>query len=118
MVTFILRRLIQSVFVLFAMVVLVFLGVYVIGDPAQLLVPPDGTAEDLARIREMFGLDDPLWRQFLDFLGNLARGDLGHGRLVQFPDVVAVGHTRRQARCAYESPAGHGVVAQVLADWK
>ena len=77
MATFILRRLIQSVFVLLAMVVLVFLGVYVIGDPAQLLVPPDGTAEDLARIREMFGLDDPLWRQFLDFLGNLARGDLG-----------------------------------------
>ena len=60
-----------------AMTIIVFIGVYMIGDPAQLLVAPDGDAADIARMHRMLGLDQPLWQQFLSFLTSLLQGDLG-----------------------------------------
>jgi peptide/nickel transport system permease protein len=77
MTAYILQRLIQSVFVLLAVSVVVFFAVYGIGDPIELLVPPQvSDAERQVLIRRL-GLDLPVWQQYLTFMGNALRGDLG-----------------------------------------
>ncbi|KQU54662.1 ABC transporter permease [Bosea sp. Leaf344] len=77
MTAFILQRLIQSIFVLLAVSIVVFFAVYGIGDPIELLVPPQvSDAERQALIRRL-GLDLPVWQQYLTFMGNALRGDLG-----------------------------------------
>jgi peptide/nickel transport system permease protein len=77
MTAYVLQRLIQSVFVLLAVSVVVFFAVYGIGDPIELLVPPQASqAERLALIRRL-GLDLPVWQQYLTFMGNALKGDLG-----------------------------------------
>ncbi|WP_231974187.1 ABC transporter permease [Pseudonocardia sp. HH130630-07] len=47
------------------------------GDPAAAYAGPTASPEDLDRIRAQLGLDEPLLTQYLTFLGNLLRGDLG-----------------------------------------
>ncbi|TDD88389.1 ABC transporter permease [Saccharopolyspora karakumensis] len=48
------------------------------GDPVRTMTRgAPMTAQQIADLRERLGLDQPLWKQFLDFLGNLLRGDLG-----------------------------------------
>ncbi|ATE59448.1 ABC transporter permease [Thauera sinica] len=75
---FILRRGLQALNVLFVMSLLVFAGVYAIGDPLDLLVDPNATREDMARAAAALGLDQPLWVQYGRFLANALRGDLGN----------------------------------------
>lgn len=75
---FILRRILQSFNVLFVMSLLVFSGVYAIGNPLDLLVDPNATADDMARAAASLGLDQPLWVQYGRFLANALRGDLGN----------------------------------------
>lgn len=77
MSVYIIRRALQSISVMLVMATLVFIGVYMIGDPAQLLVSADADQADIDRMRRILGLDQPLWRQFLTFLVNLSQGDLG-----------------------------------------
>jgi peptide/nickel transport system permease protein len=77
MSVYIIRRALQSIAVMLVMATLVFIGVYMIGDPAQLLVSADADQADIDRMRRILGLDQPLWRQFLTFLINLSQGDLG-----------------------------------------
>src|SRR6478735_787530 len=77
MTAYILQRLIQSVLVLLAVSIVVFLAVYGIGDPIELLVPPQvSAAERMAMVRRL-GLDLPVWQQYLGFLGKALKGDLG-----------------------------------------
>lgn len=71
------RRLIQAIFVVFAVLVFTFLILRVIGDPARLLVSPEGTRENLETIRRALGLDAPLQVQFVRFLRGIPRGDFG-----------------------------------------
>jgi peptide/nickel transport system permease protein len=47
------------------------------GDPAVLLAEPGASAADLDAIRQQFGLDRPLWTQYVSFLTHLVRGDFG-----------------------------------------
>lgn len=77
MSVFIIRRLFQSVVLVLAMSVLVFLGVYAIGNPADILITPDATPDERAALIAHFGLDKPLHEQYGRFLGNALRGDLG-----------------------------------------
>ncbi|RXT56120.1 ABC transporter permease [Bosea sp. Tri-44] len=77
MTAYVLQRLIQSVLVLLAVSVVVFFAVYGIGDPVELLVSPSvSEAERQALIRRL-GLDLPVWQQYLTFMGNALKGDLG-----------------------------------------
>lgn len=77
MTAYVLQRLIQSVLVLLAVSVVVFFAVYGIGDPIELLVSPQvSEAERQALIRRL-GLDLPVWQQYLTFMANALRGDLG-----------------------------------------
>jgi peptide/nickel transport system permease protein len=77
MLAFILRRLAQSGFVIGAMLVIVFFGVNVVGDPIWMLVSPDMTQDQIAETARQLGLDRPIWEQFLIFLKNALQGDLG-----------------------------------------
>ena len=83
MTTYILRRLIQAGVVVILVTVLVFLLVRLLpGDPVLLYVSMDEyneatTEEELASLRHEFGLDKPLYAQYVDWIGGVVRGDLG-----------------------------------------
>jgi peptide/nickel transport system permease protein len=77
LLAFIIRRITQALFVIFAMVVIVFFGVNVVGDPIYMLVSPDMNQQQIEETARALGLDQPIWMQFLIFLGNAVRGDLG-----------------------------------------
>lgn len=58
-------------------VTLIFVLTRVTGDPAVLMSPPGASEEQIDATRELLGLDDPLPKQYLSFLGDAAQGDLG-----------------------------------------
>jgi ABC-type dipeptide/oligopeptide/nickel transport system permease component len=82
---FILRRLGYSLLSLFVLSLTIFFFVRVTGDPAALLTEPGASEADIAAIHHQFGLDRPLIVQYLLFMGNLARGDLGQSFYYQMP---------------------------------
>ena len=63
MFLYILRRLGQSAFVLLVMSALVFLGVYAIGNPIDILINPQADQAEIARATAALGLDQPLLLQ-------------------------------------------------------
>jgi len=75
--SYLLRRLWQSLLVLFGVSVVVFFILHLTGDPAALLLPPDATAEDIAKFRTDMGFDDPWVVQYARFLKGAVRGDFG-----------------------------------------
>jgi peptide/nickel transport system permease protein len=87
MTVFIIRRLLQSVLVLAAMSVIVFVGVYAIGNPIDILINPQADQEEIARATHALGLDRPLWSQYLHFLGGVFSGDLGTSFVFNEPAI-------------------------------
>jgi len=77
MLVYLLRRLGQSLFVVAAMAVLVFIGVYAIGSPIDIMISPDADQAEMEAAIARLGLDKPLWEQFFIFVGNALQGDLG-----------------------------------------
>ncbi|CAD5300184.1 Peptide/nickel transport system permease protein [Bosea sp. 62] len=77
MLAFVLRRLAQALFVIAAMLVIVFFGVNVVGDPIYMLISPEMDQQQIAETARALGLDRPIWEQFLVFLKNAVQGDLG-----------------------------------------
>jgi peptide/nickel transport system permease protein len=77
MAVFLLRRLMQSLLVLLLMSLLVFVGVFAIGNPVDLLVGPQADAAEIAQLTRSLGLDRPLWEQYGRFLQQALAGDLG-----------------------------------------
>lgn len=78
MSVFILRRCLESLFVVLVMTALVFVGVSVIGNPVDIFAAQECDQRCRAEITQRFGLDRPIWEQYLVFMGNLFRGDLGN----------------------------------------
>lgn len=88
---FVSRRLVQLVPVLFGIVVVVFLFVRLIpGDPATVMLGAYATPETLAALRVDLGLDQPLWRQFAIFVGDIASGRLGDSLVYRRPVLEVV----------------------------
>ena len=77
MSVYLLRRLAQSVLVLLGVSFVVFFILYLTGDPALVLLPPDATAEDIREFRARMGFNDPFIVQYGRFLGGALRGDFG-----------------------------------------
>ena len=67
------------------MSVIVFVGVYAIGNPLDLLIPPEATQEVRQRTIARFGLDKPLIEQYFLFVRNLFEGDLGRSYIYNEP---------------------------------
>src|SRR5258707_7394213 len=77
MLVFVIRRSLQSVVVLFVMSLLVFVGVYAVGNPIDILINPQADQIDRERAIAALGLDKPLWAQYGSFLAGVLQGDLG-----------------------------------------
>lgn len=74
----ILLRLLQAVPTLAGVAVLVFVLVRVVpGDPVAMMIPPGASAEDVARLHALYGLDRPILSQFAIWAGHALRGDFG-----------------------------------------
>ena len=90
MLAFILRRLMQSTGVLFVMSLLVFFGVYAIGNPVDILVNPNADQQDIARAIAELGLDQPLHLQYWHFLTSALSGDLGRSFSTGIPALELI----------------------------
>lgn len=78
MLKYIVRRLIGAIPVLFGLSIILFAFIHLLpGDPCTSILGQHRTEESCARLLENLGLDQPLWRQYLDYLGKLLTGDFG-----------------------------------------
>ena len=78
MAPYVAARLIQLVFVLLGVSVVVFVTMHLLpGDVAQLLLGDHATNDQLQRLREQLGLDQPVWVQYARFMRDALSGDLG-----------------------------------------
>ncbi|MCC6533058.1 MAG: ABC transporter permease [Burkholderiales bacterium] len=87
---YIIRRLAASVVLLFVMSLLVFVGVYAIGNPVDLLISPEADQKEIARVVAALGLDKPLWEQYLIFLKQALAGDLGRSFAFNTPAIELI----------------------------
>jgi peptide/nickel transport system permease protein len=78
MAVFLLRRLIQGLLALLVMSLLVFIGVFAIGNPVDLLISPAADQEEITRVTQALGLDRPMWEQYFHFIAAAVKGDLGN----------------------------------------
>ena len=85
MLVFVINRLLQALGVLAVMSVLVFVGIYLIGDPTSMLVSPEATELEREAVRVALGLDRPVWVQYAAFVGNALQGDFGRSFLTGQP---------------------------------
>ncbi len=91
MAAYTLRRLMQLVPVLIGISVVVFLIMALLpGDPALAILGPYATPESLASLRAELNLDQPLWRRFFVWLGNVLQGDLGRSVSLQRPVIEEI----------------------------
>ncbi|WP_227287937.1 ABC transporter permease [Boseongicola sp. H5] len=90
MLRFIVFRLVQGAGLMFVIAALVFLAVYLIGDPVELLINPEATQIDRQRAIERLGLDRPVWEQFLSYLGGLLQGDVGTSWVFNRPALTVM----------------------------
>lgn len=90
MTAFILRRLLQSLAVLLLMSLLVFAGVYAVGNPIDILISPDADQAERARIIAAFGLDQSLPQQYWLFLKNALAGDMGRSFAYATPALALI----------------------------
>lgn len=78
MANYIFKRFAGMALVIFIVLTLVFVLVRLApGDPAALMLGPEATASDIAALRARLGLDQPIFLQYLGFIANVLKGDLG-----------------------------------------
>ena len=88
----VLRRIIQLIFVLAGICIVTFLLVHMVpGDPARVIAGDRASPETIEAIRQRFGLDQPLWQQFMTYAGNLFAGDIGQSMRYKRPVVALIG---------------------------
>ena len=91
MIGFLIQRLIQAVLVMAAMSIIVFIGVYAIGNPVDIVIPPEATQEIRELAIQRLGLDRPLWEQYGIFVSNALQGDLGRSFIYNIPVLELIG---------------------------
>ena len=90
MIAFIVRRVWQAFFVLLLMSLLVFVGIYAIGNPVDILISPEATQAERIATTASFGLDKPMWEQYFLFLQNAFVGDLGRSFAYSTPALLLI----------------------------
>src|SRR4051812_5408396 len=86
---FIARRMMQGVILICMVATIVFFLGRLTGNPVDLMLPEDATAEDRAALTKTLGLDGSLGDQFAIFVGNALHGDLGRSIRMKQPAVEA-----------------------------
>ena len=116
---FILTRAFYSVITIWLLVTIIFGAVRLTGDPSKMMEDAGVDADYEQRIKERWGLDDPVHLQYVKYIGNLLRGDFGtsfHDNLPvtdiyfgRLPNSLKLGSGRlphlHRARCSF----GHAV---------
>jgi ABC-type dipeptide/oligopeptide/nickel transport system permease component len=78
MTQYIIRRLLQMIPITLGILTLIFSLIHLIpGDPAVQIAGEGARPQDIENVRKALGLDQPLWKQYVTYLKNLAKGDLG-----------------------------------------
>ena len=90
MTAFLINRVFQSFLVVLAMSLIVFVGVYAIGDPVEILINPDADQATREAVTRALGLDQPLHIQYLAFLGSALQGDLGTSFAFDVPAIELI----------------------------
>jgi ABC-type dipeptide/oligopeptide/nickel transport system permease component len=90
MSVYVARRLAQSLVVLLGISVVVFVILHLTGDPTLLMLPPDVSAEEVARFRRAMGFDDPLPVQYWRFLRGVLQGNFGNSLRHDEPALALV----------------------------
>ena len=85
MLAFIIQRLLQASLVMLVISALVFIGVYAIGNPIDVMIAPDVTQQIREQTIRAYGFDQPLWQQYFTFLKRLATGDFGRSFVYNMP---------------------------------
>jgi len=88
---YLVRRLLLLVPVLLGVSIIIFMVLHLApGDPAEIMLGSQATQEDLARLRADLGLTEPLYAQYVRWLGQVARGDLGRSIWMKRPVLSEV----------------------------
>jgi peptide/nickel transport system permease protein len=95
MKTYILRRIIQAIFVLLIVTLIVFILVRLLpGDPILMIVSQseltETSLEEIARLRHQYGLDRSLMIQYIDWLADIVRGDFGNSMVLREPVIKEI----------------------------
>lgn len=90
MLAYLIRRLVAAAVLLFVMSLLVFIGVYAIGNPVDVLISPEATQIEIEKVTAALGLDKPLWQQYLIFVQRALEGDLGRSFAYSTPAVELI----------------------------
>jgi peptide/nickel transport system permease protein len=90
MSVFIIRRLLQSILVVWIMSLIVFVGVNIVGDPVDMLINPEADQAEIERFIRDLGLDRPLHEQYWYFVLNALKGDLGNSFIFNQPALKLI----------------------------
>jgi len=85
------RRILQAIPVLFGISLITFVLIYYLpADPARMYAGPSATVATVARIRHELGLDQPLWVQYVRYVERVVHGDLGFSYRKQLPVTALI----------------------------
>ena len=89
--SFVAGRALQGLVVLLGVSLIVFFALFLTGDPAALMMPPDASRAEIDAFRQAMGFDDPIWVQYGRFIGGVLSGEFGNSLRFQRPalDLLA-----------------------------
>ena len=90
MLAFVIQRLLQASVVMLVISVLVFIGVFAVGNPIDVMIGPDVTQDIREQTIRAYGFDLPLWQQYLGFLQRLLSGDFGKSFVYNMPVLTLI----------------------------
>lgn len=109
----------RGLLTIWIVVTFTFVALNLSGDPIEMLVGDQATPEVIEHYRQKYGLDRPLWQQYLAYLGNVAQGDFGLSLSDHRPAVSliadALPHTLRLGLIAFALGLTLGVGAGIVA---
>ncbi|MEH2545245.1 peptide/nickel transport system permease protein [Bradyrhizobium sp. AZCC 2262] len=119
MLRFFAVRIARAMLTIALVVTFAFVVLRLSGDPALIIMGPEAPPEVIAAFRKAWGLDDPIWMQYLDYFGAIARGELGRSMRDGRPAIQLVAE-RIPATLVLTIPAlllklGIGIPAGILA---
>jgi peptide/nickel transport system permease protein len=87
---FAVRRVVQGLLVIFGVTIMVFVFTRLVGDPVKVMLPLEASPQERAAFKHQLGLDRSIPAQFVSYVGNLVRGDLGTSLWQRRPAVDIV----------------------------